>query len=660
MISMPTFRSTCPRNCYGSCSMISHVNGNKLTKVQGDAYNTFTQGKLCATGYSLVQYVHDDLRIKYPMRQIQRGSGDWKRISWEQAYNFIAQKIINLNERFGSNLGIGYIKGSGNSGFLHHAVEGMFAGMGPHTRPKGNICSDTGDSALKDTLGEAVSPDPEDMGKARLIVLWGANPAVTNINQMKFIYQSRQNGTPLVVIDPIFSLTAERADLYIQINPGTDAWLAWGIAKYILNRHQINRDVVQQNTIGMEHFVERLQQVCLDEVSKRTGVSLNAIEQLADYYTKFTPTATWLGFGLQRNRYGDQSIKAISALSALLGDFGSEGGGIYFRNNHFKDFPNVLATHQGVTHPNISASREIPANDFARSAMELQSPPLKMLWITCGNPLTQDYNLRVWNLLLKQLELIVTVDLHLTRTVMQSDIVLPATSFLEEMDMHQSFWHNWISINQRVLPPFYEARSDLQIARDLTKKLNEVCPGFSNFPVDLKPEDWIGKELSPYVQELYGLESALDLRDRPFKRKKEASPILWKYRFSPPEPSVFSPVELSGPPYHLLTPQSLLRFHTQYRSLTWLNSDEEPSIELAKNIACRHNIHVGSFVEIFNEEGSLRSRVIINPYLPQNTILAHQSEQYAVNTLIKGTVNNAASIPFYDCMVNIRKVPNDV
>lgn len=660
MINMPTFRNTCPRSCYGSCSMISHVNGKKLTKVQGDPYNSFTQGKLCATGYSLVQYAHDDHRLKYPMRQIQRGSGDWKRISWEQAYDFIAEAIINLNDRFGSNLGIGYFKGSGNSGLLHHAVEGMFAGLGPHTRSTGNICSGTGDSALKDILTEVGSPDPEDMGNAHLIVLWGANPAVTNINQMKFIYQSRQNGTPLVVIDPIFSLTAERADLYIQINPGTDAWLAWGVAKYLLDHHQINRNFVQQNTIGWEHYEKGLQQVCLDEVSKRTGVSLTAIKQLADYYAKYSPTATWIGFGLQRNCYGDQSIKAISALTALVEDFGIKGGGLYFKNDHCKDFPNALAKHQGVTHPFIPASREIPANDFARSALQLQDPPLKMLWISCGNPLTQNHNLRVWNSLFEQLELIITVDVYLTRTVMQSDIVLPSTSFFEEEDIHQSFWHNWISINQRVLPSFYEAKSDLQIARDLTKKLNEVCPGYSNFPADLNPEDWIRRELSPGVQELYGLNSALDLKDRPYKRKKETPSPSWKYRFFPPDPRVFSPVELADPPYHLLTPQSLLKFHTQYMTLTWLNPDKGPSIEVAKDIASRHNIQEGSLVEIFNEEGSLRCRVIVNPYLPKNTILAQQSEQYPVNTLIKGSVDNTASIPYYDCMVNIRKVPNDV
>lgn len=654
---MPTFHNTCPRHCYGACGIISHINGNKLTRVLGDPEHGFTQGRLCPKGYALIQYALDEHRLKYPMRQVRRGSNEWRRISWEQAYDAIAVKILELNTRFGSNLAAGYVKGSGNLGLLHHAVEGMFAGIGPHTRPVGNICSATGEASLRETMGEIGSPDPEEMADAGLIVLWGANPAVTNINQLKFIYQARTNGALLVVIDPLFSQSGEKADLYIQINPGMDAWLAWGIAKLLLASGRIDGEFIQQKTIGWERYAQELKQISLEEVCTRTGVRLAVIEELAKLYVDFRPTASWLGMGIQRNRYGSQAVKAISALTVLTGTLKSSCGRLYFRHHHQEDFPQALAKHEGIKHPFIPASREIPANDYARQALELDAPPLKMLWISCGNPLAQDHNLQAWSTLFQQLELIVSVDLYLTRTAQQSDLVLPAASFFEEEDLHVSYWHYWLSLNQKVLPAFFEAKSDLQIARELTRKLNHLRPGFSNFPADKEPKDWIEGEISPRVKELYALDNAEDLSKRPHKRKKEALASAWKYHFSSPQPDVFaSGRQEHDLPYRLLTPQSLLKFHTQYETLSWLNSGQEPVIEVAEEIARLHNISDGSLIEIFNNNGFLRGRAKINAYLPKNIILAEQSGQYPVNTLLSSRGEEIASIPYFDCLVNIRRV----
>lgn len=663
---MPTFRNTCPRHCYGSCSMVSHMSGGKLTRVVGDSEHGYTRGRLCAKGYSLIQYTLDEYRLKYPLRQVRRGSGEWRRISWDQAYEMIASKMLELNHRFGSNLGLGYYKGNGNAGTLHQAVEGMFAGLGPHTRPVGDICSSTGEAALLETIGEIKNPDPEEMSEAGLIVIWGANPANTNINQMKFIYEARQKGTSLVVIDPILTHTADRADLYVQINPGTDAWLAWGIAKILIESGQVDNDFIQQRTRGFNQYQQELEKITLDEVCSQTGVHLTVVKELADLYARFRPVANWLGFGIQRYHNGGESVKAVSTLAALTGSFGSVGGGIYFRQRPQEDFPQALANHEGVKHPLILSSREVPASDYPRSAMKLQEPPLKMLWISCGNPLAQDYNLQAWRELFQQMELVITVDLYLNRTAKQSDLVLPAASFFEEEDLHVNFWHHWLSYNQKTLPAFYEAKSDLQIARDLTCKLNELQPGFSNFPADKEPWDWIEGELSPEVTELYALADSADLKKRSYKRKKPAAmPSDWVYHFPRVQPHSFiNAIEGSAVlfPYHLLTPQSLLKFHTQYETLTWLNPEdsEEPIIEVAEEIARQHNLREDSLIDIYNENGYLRGRAKISPYLPENVIVVEQSDRYPINNLISGQGKKGESIPYFDCKVNIRRGRKDV
>lgn len=658
---MPTFRNTCPRHCYGSCSIISHISGERLAKVLGDTEQSFTHGRLCAKGYALRQYAFDEYRLKYPLRQVRRGSGEWRRISWEQAYEMIADKILELNKRYASNLALGYVKGTGNMGFLHQAVEGMFTGLGSHIRPIGDICSTSGDLALQETLGELDSPDPEEMVNSSLIVLWGSNPAITNVNQMKFIQEARKKGAPFVVIDPIFSQTAKRSDLYIQINPGTDAWLAWGVSKILLDRCRMDQEFIRLKTVGWEHFVHGLCQIELDEVSHRTGVPLTAMEELSDLYANLRPAANWIGLGLQRNRYGSEAVKAISALVALTGNLTSPGGRLYFRHHHSLDFPRAL-TQQDLTRPiSETVIREIPMNDYARLALELHDPPLKLLWISCANPLAQDYNLRMWNDLLKQTELIITVDLYFTRTAQQSDLVLPASSFFEEEDLHLGFWHHWLSINEKVLPTFYEAKSDLQIARELTNKLNAMSPGFSNFPAEKEPSQWIEEEISPLIKELYSLQNASELKIKPHKRKKSFTSPAWRYSFPSPQLELLqqSATPLNHP-YRLLTPQSLLKFHSQYETLPWLNSEKDPVFEISEETAQLHNIREGSLIEVYNENGKVRGYAKIDPSLLRGIIVTEQSGQLPVNSLIKDKVVNGQSIPYYDCMVSLRKVQNYV
>ena len=154
-------------------------------------------------------------------------------------------------------------------------------------------------------------------------------------------------------------------------------------------------------------------------------------------------------------------------------------------------------------------------SNFPKNALALTDPPLKFLWVASRNIITQDQNLKSWHQLFNQLELIVTVDLYLTKTAEQADLVFPAASHFEEEDLNVSYWHYWLSINQKAIPPYYEAKSDLQIARELTKKLNELSPAFSNFPLKKNQFDWIKAELTPEIMQQYSLKFYEDLLKGP-------------------------------------------------------------------------------------------------------------------------------------------------
>lgn len=648
--------------------MLSIIDNGRLVKVTGDPDHGYNQGRLCAKGYAYTQYVYHPDRLKYPMIQNPRGSGNWNRISWDEAYSIIVNKMIQLNQRYGSNLALGYNKFSGNLGILHYATEGMFNSLGPHTKTVGNPCAQTGRLALKHSFGENYSSVPENMTNARLIVIWGSNPAVTNVHQMKFMYEARRKGAQLVVIDPIYTETAKKADLYIQIKPGTDMWLALGIAKLLHESGRYAKDFMSEQAHGWDAYKTFLvNDLTIADIIKRTGVPLEAIIGLSEFYGSIKPAATWIGLGLQRSRNGNNSIEAINSLAALTGNLSFPNGGLYFVHFDVEQFPLALLNHRGPDHPTIPFSRKIDISNFSESAISLQNPPLKLLWIASRNIVTQDQDLKAWEVLSKQLELIVTVDLFLTKTAEQSDIVLPAATHFEEEDLHVGYWHYWLSINQKAIPPFYEAKSDLKIARELTTKLNELSPGFSNFPAEKEPMDWIKEELTPEIMELYDIKSYKDLLVGP-KQKKTSSIFLAEeekiHLFSPEK------IEDGGQfieaftkenecTYQLLTPQSLLKIHSQYEINPWLHcGEQEMIIEISDDIAQNHDLQDKMKIEVFNEHGMITGRVKINKLLPKNIVLAPQAGHDPINQLIYVKNENGhsdSSVFFYDSRVKIRK-----
>lgn len=662
---MQIHRNVCPRNCYGTCSMLSYTENGKLVKVSGDPMHGFTQGHLCAKGYAYTQYVYNPLRLKYPMMQTERGSGNWVRISWEDAYSIIAEKMLELYARYGSNLASGYNKFSGNIGLLHYAVEGMFNSIGPHTKAFGNLCLATGEQAVKESFGNLNSPSPEEMAESKMIFIWGANPAVTNIHQMKFIYAARKNGGKLVVIDPIFTETASKADLFVQIKPGTDALLALGIAKCLLTDDQIEITKTQWN--GWEEYKQILQQLDLATVAELTGVNTDTIKELAMLYGTIKPATTWNGLGIQRNKYGGLSIQAINSLAAMSGNLNMPNGGVYFTHSDCENFPMSLLNFPEKKHPKIESSRMINCANFATEAKNLKAPPLKLLWIASRSPLSQDMNIHVWQELFKELELIVTVDLFMTNTAKLSDIVLPAASHFEEEDLNVGYWHHWLSLNQKSIPAYYETKSDLMIARELTKKLNELSPGFSTFPHEREPQDWIELEFSEEIKALYGVSSYKDLLAGPRQRQvtnredkhfsfiqlDDVKPLLTNMESD-------LNMKSTAYPFRLLSPQALLKIHSQFTLLTWLYpKPDETIIEINSEVAKKLKISDGEKIKICNEHGFIIAKAQTNQHLPLDVVLVSQTDENSINQLIGSQLQKQeelASTHFYDCFVDLKSL----
>lgn len=678
------FHNVCPRNCYGTCGLISYVKEGKLVKVEGDLKHGYTKGRLCAKGYAYPEYVYHPERLRYPMRQFPRGSGNWQRISWEGAFSEITSKILELNERYSSNLALGYNWYSGNLGYLHNAVVGMFEGMGPHTKPVGNPCLAAGGDALNYDYGKIICPDPETMAEAQLILIWGVNPSWTSVHQLHFIQHARDQGAKVVVIDPLFTPTARKADLYLQIRPGTDGLLALGLLKLLMDKGKLDPNFIKSSVKNWEPFRNYLkEEINLENVSNVTGIEEEGILDLARLLEKRFPAAYWVGFGMQRHTNGGQTVRAINALAALTGNLGVKGGGLFYyryMTSYFPTYLNPKPVSSEVSGGSKSGNRLININNFASEALSLKHPPLKFLWISCRNSLSQDLELNLWDRLIEQLELVVTVDLYLSTTAKKSDIVLPATSLFEAVDLNVSYWHRWVGLNEKAIEPYYEAKSDLQIARELTEFLNARSPGFSRFPSERSPEEWISREFTPELLNELEINDWEELRQGPRKLHKDIVPwqdgkfdtedgyfhllnVQGKKDSFPALPKYKHPQIAGQFPLRLLTPQNLIRLHSQYAYLKSLTvGSPEERLEINPETALLRGIEEGDCITVFNQTGSYYSWAHLNPDLPKDVVVTFQGGLKPINQVIAnlstdmgGKNFSKSGIAFYDTFVQVEK-----
>ncbi|NMA67872.1 MAG: molybdopterin-dependent oxidoreductase, partial [Desulfitobacterium sp.] len=627
-----TFRNVCPRNCYDSCAQISYVEDGVLKKVEGDPKSTYTNGKLCVKGYTYTRRVYSPDRIKYPMKQVPRGSGNWERITWDEAMNTIAEKILDLKERYGSTLPICMNKYSGNFGIVHYGIEGTMSSIGYTTRAIGTPCWPAGIDSQTYDFGTIINNDPEDMANANYIILWGSNCAWTGIHSMQFIEKARERGAKIVVIDPILTSTASKADLYIQIKTSTDGALGLGMARYILDNDLVDWDYVNENSIGFEEWAEYVQKnITLDWAAEKSGVPKDVIIQLAHEYATAKPASIWVGYGMQRHTNGGQNVRIIDCLGLMTGNIGKSGGGINYAQLEtwgFNYHAMVMSPPEGSVGVKDAdgnyTDRAVNMNNFAADVQACTDPPVKMLWIAARNPVAQDPDTNDIIKMFNSMELVVTVDSFFNDTVALSDIVLPCTTHFEDWDVMASYWHHWVGINQRAIEPMYECKNDAEIAMELSKAMNKLEPGSCTYPTSGDPEEWVAKEFNDGIHEMLGISSYKELFDGP--RKANISTAAWadgKFRTPsgkfevhseqaaanglPAIPIWVDEMETSGEyPIRLLTPHPQHGIHSQFQNLDWMMAaNPEPLLEINPKLAAQHGISDGDMVRVYNDLGEI-------------------------------------------------------
>lgn len=645
-------RHVCPRNCYSTCAMIGYSVNGRLVKISGDKAHDYTKGKLCPKGYNYLSYVYHPERLKFPMRQIKRGSGEWTRISWDEAIHFICEKILELHDRYHSSLSLALNKYSGNFGMMHNSVEGFFNSLGQTSRAVGSPCWASGLDAFIYDYGDYRNSDPKQFMHADVIFLWGANPVWTSIHSIRYIYEAKAHGATIVTIDPVYTATAKKSDIYVQMAPGADGAFALALAKYLLQKKCVDFDFISKHTKGFEQFLSYLDTLEMDVLLKECGQTYEIIVQLAKLFMNGNHVLSWVGFGFQRNLNGGQNLRAIDALMAMTGNIGKRGTGVQYAQQCSWNFSReILHTYQ-EGYDETNAIRSIHMNDFANALQNIKDPPIKLLWISCRNLLAQNPDQKQLRKTLEELELIVTVDQFMTPTAQLSDIVLPTTTNFEEWDIVPSYWHHWISINEPAIAPYYESKSDLEISCLLAKHLNTLRPGFSTFPYQKTVEKFIEDEFTEEIYRLLHIQHWKELLNGPKRMNFPA--VAWSdYKFATPSGKFefYSEVAIENgkPPTAMYTSKEKksnrheflflvnhgqFNLNSQFLNINELQKENKESfVSIHTFYAEKYQLKMHDRIRVFNDYGEIAVKCLLTEDIYPEILLLHGNHELA-NLLI--------------------------
>jgi len=725
-------RTVCPLGCGIACGILAHVKDGVLVKIEpGDFPAT---SHVCARGLSAAKLVYHPDRLKHPVKRLgARGEGKWQRISWEEALDTIALRLKEIGDRYGSSslawvaTGVAAFSNLATVGFAG-ACQGTFilpAGFGDAAGP----CADQACYGAPMWFGESYTMH---FDHPAFCLMWGNNSAETEPFKWRRIRDAKERGARLVVIDPRFTTSACKADEYIPIRPGTDAALALGMMNVILDRGLHDTSFITDHTVGpllvrsdnglflrekdigpgeSENYIvwdtrtkapqsygmpdvapaltgiytvkgveckpalrllaELAQEYPPDRASEITGVPADTITRLAVEYATTRPAASFRGMGCTRGSFhGDLSFRAINTLAAITGN-------ISFDGHAYPQYNQAAFLTHGI--PSF-----VTLLQMYETILTDKPHPIKALWMTRHNLINQDPNFnQVTRELVSRLEFIVVADMFMSTSAQYADIVLPVCSFYESIDLAPPIGngsHMYLQLQQKVIEPLYESRSDLDIFASLAKTM-----GMQEY-LDKSAEEYVELLLASGHPSMEGI-TMEKLKEGPLPAALHSVPAFatpsgrlefYSERlreFGQELPVYLEPLESQRRPLALKYPLSFSTTHPKYRlhsmfaNVAWLRElDPEPTLEMNPADAEARDIQDGDLVRAFNDRGEVKLRVRVHQGIRPR--LVNVCEGWSPGDYVEGThqalthetINPAQQAiyepnsAFYDTLVEVERV----
>ncbi len=463
-------RGACPHDCPDTCAMLVTVEGGRATHVAGDPDHPFTRGFLCAKVNRYVERTYHADRVLQPLRRVgPKGSGNFERMSWDAALQEIAARLNAIRHSSDGPQSILPYSYAGTMGMLQgSSVDRRFFHLLGASFLDRTICSMAGTVGMKMTVGANIGADPEGLPQSDLVLLWGTNTLTANPHLWPFVLEARANGAPIIAIDPIRTRTAAQCDEWIAVRPGTDAALALGMMHVMLGRELEDRDYIASHTLGFEQLTQRVADYPPDRVARITGISVDTIVSLAERYGRARAAFIRVNYGLQRHAGGGMAVRTIACLPALAGHWRRAGGGVQLSSS-----ANFQFDKRALERPDLSpTARTINMIRLGEALTTpdagVGGPPVRALVVYNSNPaaVAPDRNTVLRGLAREDLFTVVLEHFQ-TDTADWADIVLPATTQLEHWDLHLSYGHHYVSLNQPSIEPLGEALPNTEIFRRL-------------------------------------------------------------------------------------------------------------------------------------------------------------------------------------------------
>ena len=403
----------------------------------------------------------------------------WRRVSWDEALDEITVRFRAIAHEFGSEAILPYSYGGTLGALNGGSMDRRFFHRLGASQLDRTICSAAGEAGLLSVLGVKLGTEPEQFRHSKYIIAWAANVHGNNVHLWPFITEARRNGAKLVVIDPYRTRTADCADWYLPINPGTDAALALGMMHVIIGENLHDADYVSKYTLGFEKLRERVKEYPPERVAHWTGIAAQDIRNLAREYATVRPAIIRLNYGVQRSENGGMATRTVAMLPCVTGSWKEVGGGLQMSVSGAAD---LNSSHRKRTDLMKTAlgreARVINMVELAKALNEENDPPVKALFVYSSNPaaVCPQHNEVIRGLMRPDLFTVVH-EQFLTDTTDYADIVLPATTFFEHKDLQKAYGHYYLQVSNQAIAPLCECRSNIELFRALAGKMGfeEEC-----------------------------------------------------------------------------------------------------------------------------------------------------------------------------------------
>jgi anaerobic selenocysteine-containing dehydrogenase len=477
-----TIRGACPHDCPDTCATLVDVRDGRAVGFRGDSDHPITQGWLCAKVRPYLDRVYAPDRLQYPLRRAgAKGSGEWVRISWDEAIAEIAERWQAIIAEHGGAAILPY-SFSGTLGLLQIGVVNarLWNRMGASGLIR-SICGAAAETAVTMTVGERLAPDPRDVRHSRLVIVWGSNPASTSPHFVPFLREAQRAGAYVVVIDPRRTPTARSADEHLRPRPATDGALALGLMHVLFAENLHDESWLRQYSVGWEELRQRAMDYPPQRVAEITGIPAEQIVNLARRYGTTKPALVKFTDGIQRHGNGGQTCRALACLPAVVGQYGVRGGGLFYSTSGYIAWDSDAVSHRSECPPQL---RRVNMNRLGAALTgEVTDPPIKSLYVFAANPVGASPNTgRIVEGMLREDLFTVVHEQFMTDTARLADIVLPATTQLEQVDLHKPYGQRHLQYNHAAIAPLGEAKSNWDVSRLLATAMGYDEPWLHDEP----------------------------------------------------------------------------------------------------------------------------------------------------------------------------------